>query len=259
MTKNEELRDAYLDILKDVDNAYLIANKSDDPKIKGLSGLFLTAVSPNYHRAQNKIMIIGRETKGWKWNEKEDVDLKDRKNCVEQALKCHSSFFFNQLNKKNSRGKAFHNFTRSVGEKSGTEGLIYSNLFCFALNKTIPKKSPIYEEIVALSERLLFAQIEILKPDIILFMNGFDKSSVAARRQIFPIDGDNNVCINRKHYFQEHGLSSKQLWSFDLKFGDRLIKSYRTYHPSAVSKKAKEGRDFLISLLPDKDLKRQQR
>lgn len=255
MTKNEELRDAYLEILKDIDDAYLIPNKSDDPTIKGLSGLFLTSVSPNYHTAKNKIMIIGRETKGWKWNEKKDVELVDKENCVDQALKSHSSFFFNQLKKKNSRGKAFHNFTRSVGKKSGTEGLIYSNLFCFALNNTIPTKSPIFEEIVNLSERLLFAQIEILKPDIILFMNGLDKSSVAARRQIFPIDGENNVCLNRRDYFDEHGLSSKQLWSFDLKFGDRLIKSYRTYHPSAVSKKAKEGRDFLISLLPNKETK----
>ncbi|HIF5802248.1 TPA: hypothetical protein ACX3E3_004088 [Vibrio parahaemolyticus] len=255
MTKNEELRDAYLEILKDIDVAYLMPSKADDPKIKGLSGLFLTSVSPNYHTAKNKIMIIGRETKGWKWNEKKDAELVDKENCVDQALKSHNSFFFNQLKKKNSRGKAFHNFTRSVGKKSGTEGLIYSNLFCFALNKTIPTKSPIFEEIVNLSERLLFAQIEILKPDIILFMNGFDKSSVAARRQIFPIDGENNVCLNRRDYFDEHGLSSKQLWSFDLKFGDRLIKSYRTYHPSAVSKKAKEGRDFLISLLPEKDTK----
>lgn len=255
MTKNEELREAYLDILKGIDAAYLVPNKSNNPSTKGLSGLFLTSIHPNYGNAKNKIMIIGRETKGWKWNEKIGVELVDLESCVDQALKSHNSFFFNQLKKKNSRGKAFHNFTRTVGKKSGTEGLIYANLFCFALNKTIPTKSPIFEEIVNLSERLLCAQIEILKPDIILFMNGFDKSSVAARRQIFPIDGENNVCLDPKNYFDEHGLSSKQLWTFDLKFGDQRIKSYRTYHPSAVSKKAKEGRDFLISLLPNKESK----
>ncbi|MFZ3465003.1 hypothetical protein [Vibrio harveyi] len=253
MTQNEELREAYLDILKGVDNAYVIPYNSKNQLNKNLSGLFLTSIHPNYGNAKNKIMIIGRETRDWKWNETKDVELVDKTSCVDQALKSHHSFFFNQLKKKNSRGKAFHNFTRSVGEKSGTEGLIYSNLFCFALNKTIPTKSSLFEEILHLSEQLLLAQIKILKPDIILFVNGFDKSSVAARRQIFPIEGENNVCINRKDYFDEYGISNKQLWSFDLKFDNRLIKSYRTYHPSAVSKKAKVGRDFLISLLPNKD------
>lgn len=253
MTKNEELREAYLEVLKDFDESYLISNKSDNPSAKGLSGLFLTSVSPHYNSAKNKIMIIGRETKGWKWNETKDLDLLDRKACVEQALKTHNTFFFNQLKKKNSRGQAFHNFTRSVARKSGTEGLIYSNLFCFALNKSIPTHSPIFEDIKSMSEKLLRAQIKTLKPDIILFMNGFDKASVAARRQYFPIDGENNVCLNRKDYFEDYGISSKQLWRFDLKFEDQLITSYRTYHPSAVSQKAKVGRELLIRLLPDKD------
>ena len=254
MTKNEELREAYLDILKDFDDSYLIPNKSDNPSIKELSGLFLTSVSPHYNEAKNKIMIIGRETKGWKWNEKKDVELVNRENCVDQALESHNMFFFRQLKKKNSRGQAFHNFTRSVAKKSGAEGLIYSNLFCFALNKSIPTFSPLFDDIKDLSEKLLRVQIKILRPDIILFMNGFDRASVAARRQYFPIEGDNKVCFKRKDDFVGYGISNKQLWSFDLKFEDQLIPAYRTYHPSAVSKKAKMGRDFLIQLLPDKDI-----
>ncbi|GIU46825.1 hypothetical protein TUM4438_23740 [Shewanella sairae] len=70
MTQNEELREAYLRILKDIDDSYLIPNKSNNPSTKGLSGLFLTSIHPNYGNAKNKIMIIGRETKGWTWNEK---------------------------------------------------------------------------------------------------------------------------------------------------------------------------------------------
>ena len=185
-------------------------------------------------------------------NKQINVDLTEKESCVHQSLKSHNDFFFEQLKKKNSKGNAFHNFTRDVSKKSGVEGLIYSNLFCFASNRTIPSKSPVFSDIIELSEQLLFAQIEILKPDIILFMNGFDKASVSARRRYFPIEGDNNVCLKRYDGFDEEGITNKQLWCFDLKFKDRTITAYRTYHPSATSRKAKIGRDFLINLLPEK-------
>lgn len=140
-----------------------------------------------------------------------------------------------------------------MAKKSGKEGLIYSNLFCFSQNKTIPtKKDPRFRNILNLSERLLRAQLGILKPDIILFMNGYNQTALKARRQFFPTKGDNNACLNSKDYSEEYGISRRQLWSFDLKFDNRLIKSHRTYHPSARSQEAKVGRKFLISLLPSK-------
>lgn len=248
---NTKLATAYHNILNNFDDKYIIPNKSDD-SVKDLSGLFLSSVHPDYEKSKNKIMIVGRETKGWKWNKKTNIDLTKKDICITQALKSHNDFFFEQLKKKNSKGNAFHNFTRDVGKKSGVEGLIYSNLFCFASNRTIPTKSPVFNDITKLSKQLLFAQIDILKPDIILFMNGFDKASVSARRQFFPIEGKNNVCLKREDGFDQKGITNKQLWCFDLQFKDRSITAYRTYHPSATSKKAKIGRDFLLNLLPEK-------
>lgn len=251
MTKNKELENAYFEIIKDVDDSYLNPNKFDNPLTKGLSGLFLTSVHDNYLDAKNKIMIIGRETRDW--NKQGQNKFTDKKSYINQSIAYHNKFFFGQLEIGNSRGKSFHNFTRRLGKKSGTEGLIYSNLFCFSLNETTPVKSPILQDIdiISLSEKLLKAQIKILKPEIIIFMNGFDKVSVDARRQMFPTDGKNNVCLNRKNYVDDNGISNKQLWKFDLKFEDREITSYRTYHPSATIKDAKIGHDFLINLLPE--------
>ena len=254
MTKQEELRNAYLKIFKDkdFDNSYLIPSISSDPSFKGLSDIFLTSISPDYEKAKNKIMIIGRETKGWDWSKNKVGEPLDEEVCVDLALKVHRNFFVKQINDKSPGGNDFHNFTWRVGSKSGKDGLIYSNLFCFDLNEDIPTRSPIFKEIKILSEKLLRAQIMVLRPDIILFMNGLDEDSVQTRRQYFPIKGEDKVCFNGK-YFQEHNLTKNQLWEFDLKFEDQLIKSYRSYHPCARNyTDRKRAHEFLIDLLPDK-------
>lgn len=93
MRTSDKLRNGYLDIVKTIDASYIIPNNQKNRLGKDLSGLFLTSVHPNYDNAENKIMIIGRETKAWKWNEATDVELVDQASCVDQALKSHQIFF----------------------------------------------------------------------------------------------------------------------------------------------------------------------
>ena len=251
MTKNKELKEGYVEILNEIDDSWINPHHLNSLVKQGLSGIFLTSVRPEYQQAKNKIMIVGREPKSWNIIGK-DGGFVGRKSYVDSALDKHDVFFRSQFKKKNSKGRSFHNFTRSVAKKSGEEGLIYSNLFCLSYKKSIPQKSPVFDGILCLSEKLLKIQIKILRPDIIVFANGLSGASVATRRKFFPIDGEDNVCINRENYW-DAGLSNKQLWSFDLRFEDQLIKSYRTYHPSSTLVDAAIARDFLIDLLPAND------
>lgn len=77
----------------------------------------------------------------------------------------------------------FHDFTRAVADKSGQEGVIYSNLFCFAWNEKSPIKSKYFDQIKNISFKLLTAQLEYFEPEIIIFANGSQNTTY--RREIF--------------------------------------------------------------------------
>ena len=240
---NTALIEKYSTILKDIDERFLDPDKKTSPNYAHLSGLFLPSVSDKYFEAKNKIMIVGRETKAWNVLTKEH-SFTNIDNYISDSVEKHKRFFASQLHKKNSKGAAFHNFTRSIANKCGESGLIYSNLFCFSFKKSNPANSELFHDIMNYSEQLLKAQIETLKPDVIIFANG--SSTAKYRRMMFPIDGPDCVCSNFNDYVHE-GIENIQLWSFDLY---KNIKCYRIMHPSSYSKDAMKSRDFLINLLP---------
>lgn len=242
-----ELKNAYLEI-PEINEFYKICSEDKSLNLKNkLSGLFLPSVSDDYESSENKIMVIGRETRGWPSFYDSKGDLTD---YVDRMMSFHENFIAKQLVGTNHKGRSFHNFMREVSDRTGKEGIVYSNLFCCDMNGKLPAASHHFKMIKSLSKKLLFAQIKVLQPEIILFMNGFDQSSVKTRREFFPINGPYKVCFDFKDYCEEERLTNKQLWQFNLKFEDRMIKSYRTYHPSAINKKAREAHEFLISLLP---------
>ncbi|WP_157991619.1 hypothetical protein [Caldimonas tepidiphila] len=189
-------------------------------------------------------MIVGCETRGWNVLKKEEkfVGLAD---YIEKSLSKHKNFFANQLQQKNSKGFAFHNFIRSISAKCGKEGLIYSNLFCFSWNKGSPIGSPHFETIKKYSGTLLKAQITHFKPNIIIFANGIN--SAFYRREIFPIEGHDRVCNKGKDYHRTDDVSKHHLWEFELY--DR-IRCFRIHHPSSRSKEAIKARELLLKLLP---------
>lgn len=118
-----------------------------------LSGLFLTSVSDEYRHAKNKVMIIGRETRDWNIL-KQKEEFTNLNDYIQISMNKHQEFFKFQLEKrKNIKGNAFYSFTRSVANKCGKKGLIYSNLFCFAWKKGSPIHCEYFENIKKNSER----------------------------------------------------------------------------------------------------------
>lgn len=206
-----------------------------------LSKLLLGSVPDEYEQAPNKILIIGRETKGWlkSWN-----DFQYDKNGIKRSMDKSKDFVRSQLKekKKDTRGKSFFNFVRDVAKKSGDNGVLWANIYASDYKgghiNHIKDKNMI-KEIETISKKIIVAQIEVLNPNIIIFATG--NQGVAARRRYFP----NSELRERKAI---EGYPSKDLWAF--KLPDYDAQCYRIHHPSSFSRDKKQARQKLIEILP---------
>ena len=238
---NSQLAELYLSALEGIDQALL----DRVPDRNGLSGLFLPSVPPGLHLARQRIMIVGAETAGWNVL-KPGEPLKTLDAYVAKAMAKHSEFFKRQLNQGPARGRTFFNFVREVASSCGSEGLIYSNLFCFDWKGGSPMHSKAHYKMVQhYSAQLLKAQVNYFRPDIIIFANG--SASAGARRACFPTKGAHKVCGIGRDYVMTHNLPNSQLWEFQL---HDTIRCFRIQHPSSRSAGATAARQCLLTLLP---------
>lgn len=236
------LTERYLRILSEVDPAFFKQCQQGN-----LSDLFLASVPDGYSNAKNKIMIVGRETRCW--NVK--VATYPLDTYIERAIDTQSNHFVKELEAKQTKGRSFHNFTRSVKNKCGVSGLIYANLFCFAWNKGLTLKAPDFQSVIEpLSIKLLQAQIEILKPDIIIFACG--EKGIATRKKVIPNPPrESHLDMD----YIDKGIPNENLWKFSVEFFGKSIECYRIKHPANRGRKVKFAKDaekYLISeLLPN--------
>jgi hypothetical protein len=236
---NDLLKDRYKEILSCHSEFITAKYRSNDETYNHLSGIFLPKVHAEYSNSKNKVMIIGRETKGWKDPGKDSFESID--NYVQKAMKIHNDAFLEQLNEKNPKGCTFLNFLRAIADKAGGQGIVWANLFCIAHKKSIPSNSKHFGQIKELSKKLLMAQIEILNPDILIFANGI--STAPHRRDFFPLEN----CIHSKDFIEvDSKITNHYLWQFDLKGKNRNYLSFRLHHPSAYSEKAIYARKFFL-------------
>jgi hypothetical protein len=243
---NDSLKIVYREILKEIDPCYLGRREDRPGGLHGLSGLFLPSVSAGYSQAAKKVMVVGAETRAWE--PLDGGDLQSMDGYVDRAMEKHAIFFAQMMGGANDRGRSFHNFTRAVKQRTGAEGLIYSNLFCFAWGKK--KGSPIksgkevFPVIKELSRKILDAQIKTLQPDCIVFANGI--ASAPYRREFFP-HGESGRCTSPDHaQSAANAIDRRYFWEFVL---DKKIRCFRIQHPSARSSEAERGRAFALDLL----------
>ena len=231
-----ELNRRYFDILKNTNQEFVHKLGKD-----GLSGLFLASEPDGYQSAQNKIMLIGRETLGWGVVKTEPFSIES---YIEASLDRHRKELSKQ---KNTQGKAFHNFRRELDKNFGKDGLIYANLFCASFNKTMPRKSADYERIKVLSKQLLWAQIEHFQPSVIIFACGLTGEAVTQRRELVPPV----KCLERKTY---EGIPNTNLWDFTIRELEdcrinQPIRCFRIHHPSSTSPNAPKAQKKMIELI----------
>ena len=136
------------------------------------------------------------------------------------------------------KGASFFNLLRALD--LDRDGIAWANLFSFAWNGKSPMRWKNFPILLEISERLLKAQIEILKPNIIIFANG--ASSARYRQKYFPHKGERSVCSAVADY-REQGIAIEQLWQFQL---NGKIQCYRIQHPSSISTASRTARRFLL-------------
>ncbi|WP_256220275.1 MULTISPECIES: hypothetical protein [unclassified Variovorax] len=129
---------------------------------------------------------------------------------------------------------------------------IYSNLFAVDYKRRDPRRyTAVWPVVRLLSKVLLAIQIEVLRPDLIVFANGIDSADV--RREFFPhyhpTKNPSSFRCTGSDDCEAFGIGKGHQWSFWL---DRSIRCYRVHHPSAwwrTGNKATAAGEKLLQLL----------
>jgi len=237
---NDVLTRAYREILADLPLHWIDGSCFQDVEFAKLSGLFLPGTSDAYLQAPQRIMVVGRETKTWNVISAQ-TPFADLDEYIHRAMIKQQRFLKKNLPDRRDKGESFFNLLRAIAKNHGSDGIAWANLFCSSWKGNSPmawKKH--FPALLAVSERLLKAQIEILKPDIIIFANG--TTSAKYRRQLFPHKGEHSVC-SRHVDFEGYGIAIEQLWMYYIY---EKIPCYRIQHPSSSSTAARSARRYLL-------------
>lgn len=194
-----------------------------------LSGLFVATASESYLRSKVRIMIVGRETAGWK-----GADVVPGTGAqIDVAAYLERQMAYHQ--KKVGTVKAtstFFQFYRRVAhmvaapdDRHLKDAPIWANLFCVDKNKSRPDRTPgpASARILDLSARLLRIQIAVLRPELIVFATGSSCDSYLKMRYF------DSLLKSEVH-------NPKRLWEFHIALTDDAgdpftVRAFRTPHP----------------------------
>jgi hypothetical protein len=196
---------------------------------RDLSSLFVTSVSNSYLRSTVRLMIVGRETSGWGSKLSKDLASPERSSTIETYLKHQMEYHQQMIGKVKAKSKFFQ-FYRAAAQQLAApcdrefrDAPAWANLFCFDADGTRPDRdSQSRTEIVRLSIALLRAQIEVLQPELIVFVTG--------------TSCDRYLREHFKDRFESKVYISKRIWRFKLPIpasasGSPHTIAFRTPHP----------------------------
>lgn len=211
---NKELYCLYTEYLKNLGEKLNNCTKGCENGVKPTNPLLINLENEEkYKEADIKVMIFGQETYDWEGN------FGDR--SIEELLSTYNSFF--EQGECYKRGGNFWNavkdFKNSLQEKYPNKKVefVWNNIL--KIGKEGDKGAP-SEEIINITQKefpVIKNEIEILKPDVILFFTGPNYDVYI-----------NNIFSN---------TDFQQVSNWDTRYlakvkGDRLPeKTFRTYHP----------------------------
>lgn len=197
---------------------------------RNLSGLFVPAASQSYLRSSTRLMIVGRETAGWRKLRTQLAALPPSATVVDYL---QQQMVYHQQKVQQVEGRSkFFQFYRAASaavaapdDRARRDAPIWSNLFCFDEGKTRPDRKgddeETVKEIVDLSFKLLEIQIAVFEPQVIVFTTGTSCDHYLRER----LTERQNSTV----------LIPRQLWRFELPLSDAadapLALAYRTPHP----------------------------
>lgn len=160
---NIELRNLYFDRFPDLYKT--IRTHASDEQLKNMHGPFIMDVQQEYLNATKKIMFVGMETHGWR---KCDLN-EDLPDSYEKLIQCHQEFMA-QEKPINSPFWWFMRDLNSVYQESDLrKAVLWTNLSKIDVGKNRPT-GKLFDNIMAGFIDLLLAEIDILKPEIVVIM-----------------------------------------------------------------------------------------
>lgn len=240
------LNDSYAAILNDFRIEGL---SSEDDRF---SGVFFTYPSETYENSRFKLMLVGRETAGWNTDNglgglnrlQSSVLAGDVSSILREAetrYRKHISSIASGKLRASSFCRFFSKLDEDCGE--GNKSIVYANLFAWDYKKSYPLDGPdgAADAIRTVSAKLLAAQIELCKPDAIVFATG---TKVGADAQIKLTMNDHLGGYTT----DKNALIPKRLWPFTLN-SMPATKCYRIAHPRAQGTEFQAARDKVLAEL----------
>lgn len=183
-----------------------------------LSAPFMISVSEEYLAAPVRIMFVGKETNGWcgKLENYYDGSL---------SIKAINVRYENQMSEKHWKGRFFQTLGRIAKELADNKpvAIVWNNLMKMDWDQSVRgSRTSINHsnDLYDLSLKIFRFEIELLKPNVIIFGSG--KSYDRAIKKSFP------------EYITKEINKPKALWMFEI----NDVICYRTRHPNARQSKS---------------------
>lgn len=142
-----------------------------------LSGIFLPNVFPEYLNAPLRVMLVGKETKGWFGG------MTHLRTFASMDLYAQAAMQeWQRVDKVKPGLSKFGQFRRTLDQRLTTQAghpirHHWSNLLCLDCAGRSPVGHKHIDAILALSQVLIKAQLDVLKPDVLLFTTGVGSTS----------------------------------------------------------------------------------
>lgn len=237
-TDSAWLKDQYALVLQNIDrNAFAHLNEDCN---NAYSGIFLPFPFESYYAGSPKIMLVGRETAYWNTKNGKNkmtriINALDSKEKLDEILAESQARYENHLYPKGvkkedtklSPGRSHfkqYYFKLAKAFNLLPKDLIYANLFAWDYNGKSPRNRPEVEltEVTRISCMLLSKQIELFKPDFIVFATGYAGIDRVIQEliKLHPTSAYEKLEPSVKHRF----------WTF--KLGQSIC--FRIAHPRAM-------------------------
>lgn len=227
------------DVYKTVLNKEIISSQFADEEKSVLSAPFLLNIPDSYCKSKNKILYIGKETNIWWGKIQHYIDIKNSIEILKNRYKAEFEGGEVQRSKDISKIKtykpkdwgnnAFFSKFSFFEDNIKDSSILWTNLLKMDSGVDGYAKNSIhYDRIKQLSKDILLKEIDILKPDAIIFVT-------ATSTNLKHYDSAIKNTFDNK-YTNSHVIKSKELWIFEYSG----IKCYRTLHPLSYQYKSKE-------------------
>lgn len=244
MNLNKQLAELYSDIL----DKTILTDKFENKQLDTYSAPFLLNIDESYLNANKRILFVGKETNKWWGKLKDFVETSNSIEILQQRYK--AELFGGKVQDKNgniTKYKQEPNWNNSLFveyKKIRKElldnvrgSLVWSNLLKFdnAKSTSYSRNTKDDETVVQISKEIFKRELEILKPDYIIFATSYTYDKII------------------KEFFEDKITESeviepKSLWKF--KVGN--ITCYRTWHPSTINYKATKNKlEYYIDIIND--------